>query len=186
MKKRTIISLIYIPFILLISTSLIGCFSTQTASDISIEEMSIDEFNVTLYYPEDWRVGSDSYFQFKAFGFAPNDRPANIEYRGLASGKKDLEGQNKYAEGWYEAIPLNYPEWKYISRSKHEEGNAVVYEFEGTYRVATDTFRKIGKLRFVGDFTHAIYYTTLDENFDLTREFFNDIDNSHNFRESKN
>ncbi len=145
-------------------------------TDFSLEESAID-----LYYPEEWNVVNDSYFQFKAVGFAPNQFPASIEYRGLTNEIKDDKGRDLYAEGWYEAIEKNFPEWKWIGRKKIGIGDGAVYELEGTYRVGSDTYRKIGRLRFHAQRIHAIYYTGIDIDFQKVMDFFNMIDSYHQY-----
>lgn len=162
--------------------SVSGCFTSPNAGSDSLDSIALDEFGAVIRYPENWRVGSDNYFQFKAYGFAPNDRPASIEYRGLNNEIQD-EKKELYARGWYEAINQNYPQWTYIRKDSSELENRTIYEFEGTYRIATDTYRKIGRLHFVGKRVHAVYYTTLDHEFDRVREYFIQIDEAHEFSE---
>ena len=164
---------------------LVGC-SAGEGSLITNELNSSEtaDMGVELSYPQNWQVIADDFFQFKAVGFAPNRLPAYIEYRGLENREfKDDTQMDNHAEGWYRAQPLNYPNWKYESRDKIKTGKGVLYTFEGTYKVGPDTFRKLGRLRFVHNKIHAYYYTAWDRDFHLVRELFSSMDARHIFHE---
>ncbi|MDH5654912.1 MAG: hypothetical protein OEZ34_03320 [Spirochaetia bacterium] len=168
------------PFLISIISLIVfasGCRNNQiTQKNPKLLKYPVPENNIIFYAPVNWQESKDHYFHFKIVGFAPNGLPASIEYRGLDFKTLDESGKNLYATGWYEAIAKNYPEWKYEYKKKSEDDPEGTYEFEGTYTVATDTYRRIGKLRFRKKQIHAIYYTAIDREFDPVRIFFNNID----------
>ena len=173
----------FIFIIFLISS--IQCRSLSNAEKIKMHRQPFIENNIAFFIPGNWNETKDHYFHFKAVGFAPNGLPASLEYRGLDFKTLDDKGKDLYATGWYEAISKNYPEWKYDSRNKIENDPEGSYEFEGTYKVATDTYRRIGKLRFRGKHIHAIYYMALDQDFDSARQLFNKMDSKIQYNLSK-
>jgi len=162
-----------------------GCMSsTMKGYRLPLTKETLDDYGITFHIPGGWFLTQDTYFHLKAFGFAPNNLPASLEYRGLDN-KRVMDAHNKeqYANGWYQAISSNYPDWKFDFKRKIVGDPEGSFEFEGTYRVATDVYRRIGKLRFRGRRVHAIYYTGLDQNFEKARDFFEKMDKSIEYAE---
>ena len=171
-------------FLIFFITS-IQCRSVSNSEKIKLHKQPFLENNIVFFIPGNWKETKDHYFHFKAVGFAPNGLPASIKYRGLDFKTLDEKGKDLYATGWYEAIAKNYPEWQYESRKKIENDSEGSYEFEGTYKVATDTYRRIGKLRFRGKHIHAIYYMALDQDFESARSLFKTMDSKIQYNISK-
>ncbi len=172
---------LFLPLLLLLSLAGTGCSGGSPRLSRSFVSERLEAHGIVLYYPSSWFVSQDDYFNFKATGFAPNRLPAFLEYRGLQHEIKDEENRDLYARGWYEAIQKNYPDWKYDLKEKVTDEGGPAYTFEGTYRVATDTFRKIGKLRFRANRIHAIYYTGSDVEFPEVRQLFQRMDEKLRF-----
>ncbi len=171
------ITLFLIPFLTA------SCFSRQTPkTGISLKPASDTAMGVRLQVPDDWKIHSGKFFQIIAVGLAANDYPAWIEYRGLETTPlPDQNSKDLYAQGWFEAITKNYPEWKSDAPVKIQVGEETVYEILGTYRVAGDTYRKLGRLRIHSSRIHAIYYTTYDIGSDPVITAFREMDAEHNF-----
>lgn len=175
---------ILILLITLWSGFLTGCVSSTIPNqDPSASYISLEEMQATVAYPEKWKLLNDEYFQVKAVGLAPNGNPSFLEYRGLHRDQSTEPNPDLYAEGWYEAIKSSYPEWKYISKGRIQGTNYPVFHFEGTFRVAADTFRKMGKLYILKNRIHAIYYTSLDNEFEEARSMFLNLDELQEFEE---
>jgi hypothetical protein len=165
--------------LILLALTLTNCRTGQLTDHLysNFQTEKLDTFGISLAYPDGWYVTQDRYFHFKAYGFTPNNLPASIEYRGLDDQKPmDALQKEQYATGWYEAIAKSYPEWKYDLKRKLVDDPEGGFEFEGSYKVATDVHRKIGKLRFRGGKVHAIYYTTHDLEFEKARPLFMNMD----------
>lgn len=99
---------------------------------------------------------------------------AVLEYRGLDTEPRDQRSRDLYASGWYDAMRLNYPGWKYANRDKDADSRS--FTFEGSYIEGTVRYIKIGQLRFRDRRIHAIYYTAPEEEMDQYREVFQTID----------
>ena len=161
-----------------------SCSSTPVPDPSpALESVDLPEMGARIFYPEKWTLLKDEFFQVKAVGLAPNGLPATVEYRGLIKGKEQDQNPDLYAEGWYEAIRSSYPEWKYIHRTKESTDDFLIYLFEGTYRVASDTYRKTGRLIFYKNRIHTLYYTTLDIHFDQAASMFDYLNSRQIFNE---
>jgi hypothetical protein len=175
-----IIKITYIIFLISLMVNFLSCSSGTTSVKIKPPAESVT--GVKLRIPSDWKQHKSDYFQLIAIGFASNDYPAWIEYRGLeTAAMPDENSKDLYATGWYEAITKNYPEWKSQPPQKISVNGQTVYEINGTYRVAGNIFHKIGRLRIGEKHVHAIYYTAYDIGFDSIQTYFNDLDKKHNF-----
>ncbi|MCB1168193.1 MAG: hypothetical protein KDK25_12190 [Leptospiraceae bacterium] len=154
-----------------------GCQSiTVYDGKANLRSVALTDYGIVFEIPGAWDISlsRDRYFQFVAV-YREDSRPlAVLEYRGLDTEPRDKRSRDLYATGWYDAMRLNYPGWKYRDRSKDEASEA--FTFEGSYLEGTTRYIKIGKLRFKDRRIHAIYYTAPEEEMDHLRDIFEAID----------
>jgi len=182
-KHQSKIFRIFLLFVFFIHFS--GCVSQDRKKKNEFRRIYLPENEIAFYIPNSWTVNQDHYFHFKSVGFAPNHLPASLEYRGLNFQAQNQKSKDLYAKGWYDAIAENYPEWKYEYKRKIENDPEGSFEFEGTYRVATDTYKRIGKLRFRNKQVHAVYFTGIDTDFDKVKKLFEQMDSKIEYAPNK-
>ncbi|GIX42335.1 MAG: hypothetical protein KatS3mg129_2068 [Leptospiraceae bacterium] len=162
---------------------LISCNSYQIIQNNPIIESYIylTDQKIQFTLPSNWLFyySSKKYFQFVAKN--PNNLYGPIlEYRGLNNTTQTQKERDLYAEGWYKAIELNFPEWEYKEKGYKEfnynNNKIYTYHFIGTFLDGKVKMKKLGYLRFYKDKVHAIYYTTRDDNFNQFFELFKEID----------
>lgn len=141
-----------------------------------LRSVALTDYGIVFRIPGDWDVSlsRDRYFQFVAV-YREDSLPLGLlEYRGLDTEPRDQRSRDLYASGWYDAMRLNYPGWKYVDRNKDQESRS--FTFEGSYLEGTTRYIKIGKLRFRDRRIHAIYYTAPEDEIDRYREIFEAVD----------
>lgn len=154
--------------------------SCRTGSLFSYEEsmrsVALTDYGIVFRIPGDWDVSlsRDRYFQFVAVYREDSSPLGLMEYRGLDTEPRDQRSRDLYASGWYDAMRLNYPGWKYVDRNKDTESRS--FTFEGSYLEGTTRYIKIGKLRFRDRRIHAVYYTAPEDEIDRYREIFEAVD----------
>jgi hypothetical protein len=161
----------------------IFCKSTNIIQSINRNQVNIilTDQKIQFLLPPNWQFyfSSKKYFHLVAkedsdpYGFM-------IEYRGLINTTKNQKERELYAEGWYKAIKLNYPQWEYIEKTyeeiKYNDSKIYNYQFLGTFFDGKVKMKKLGFLRFYKDRIHAIYYTSKETNFHQFSSLIKEID----------
>ncbi|MCB1138314.1 MAG: hypothetical protein KDK23_06130 [Leptospiraceae bacterium] len=176
--QRARTSTLLIGIALFLATALIsGCQSISVYDGKgNLRSVALTDYGIVFEIPGAWDISlsRDRYFQFVAV-YREDSRPlAVLEYRGLDTEPRDKRSRDLYATGWYDAMRLNYPGWKYQDRSNDDASES--FTFEGSYLEGTTRYIKIGKLRFKDRRIHAIYYTAPEEEMDHLRDIFEAID----------
>ena len=154
-----------------------GCRSGSIFSGISdMRSVALVDYGITFKVPGEWDVSlsRDRYFQFVAVHMDGSLPVALVEYRGLETEPRDQRARELYASGWYNAMPLNYPGWKYVDKGKDDDARS--FTFEGAFLDGTTQYLKLGKLKFRDRRIHAIYYTAPTDEMDHYRDIFETID----------
>ncbi|MFN3605280.1 MAG: hypothetical protein ACK4UJ_11285 [Leptonema sp. (in: bacteria)] len=153
-----------------------GSLILQNPSGVDVNIVLVDH-KIQFQVPSNWKTyySAKRYFHFIAKS-EDNIYGPQLEYRGLQNTSKTKEERNLYANGWYKAIEINFPKWKFLKKDYEEiPYNEIViysYDFLGEFFDGNKKIKKLGYLKFIEDRIHAIYYTAEESEFDVNLPSF--------------